>query len=89
MIAARVIQVKSRCPERFGEKRLGLSIDLLLVFFVCNLQFAFQVLLKSNLRDHHNSLVRKYMVKLVQRIGLLFLPAKVASWRYKVREQFT
>ena len=44
----------------------------------------FQVLLKSNLRDHHNILVRKYMVKLTQRIGLLFLPAKVASWRYKV-----
>ena len=44
----------------------------------------FQVLLQSNLREHYNILVRKYMIKLVQRIGLLFLPARIASWRYQV-----
>ena len=37
----------------------------------------------SKIKDHKNTLLRKYGLKLVQRLGLIFLKAKVASWRYQ------
>jgi len=40
-------------------------------------------LIKSSLRDHCNTFIRKLYLKLVQRLGLIFLKSKVAAWRYK------
>ncbi|KAM3967151.1 tubulin folding cofactor D [Aphomia sociella] len=37
---------------------------------------------KQNYKQHKAMLVRKYGVKIVQRIGLTFLRPRVASWRY-------
>ncbi|XP_053604149.1 tubulin-specific chaperone D isoform X2 [Plodia interpunctella] len=37
---------------------------------------------KQNYKSHKAMLVRKYGVKIVQRIGLTFLRPRVASWRY-------
>ncbi|XP_049869882.1 tubulin-specific chaperone D [Pectinophora gossypiella] len=37
---------------------------------------------KQNYQQHKAMLVRKYGVKIVQRIGLTFLRPRVASWRY-------
>ncbi|KAI5644463.1 tubulin-specific chaperone D [Phthorimaea operculella] len=37
---------------------------------------------KQNYKQHSAMLVRKYGVKIVQRIGLTFLRPRVASWRY-------
>ncbi|KAJ2952117.1 hypothetical protein O0L34_g4387 [Tuta absoluta] len=37
---------------------------------------------KQNYKQHTAMLVRKYGVKIVQRIGLTFLRPRVASWRY-------
>ena len=38
---------------------------------------------ESKIKEHKNTLLRKYGLKLVQRLGLIFLKAKVASWRYQ------
>ncbi|KAL0271366.1 UNVERIFIED_CONTAM: hypothetical protein PYX00_008475 [Menopon gallinae] len=40
-------------------------------------------ILDSDLRTSKNTLHRKYAMKIVQRIGLVFLKPKVASWRYQ------
>ena len=37
----------------------------------------------SNFKEHPNTNLRKLGLKLVQRLGLIFLEAKVASWRYQ------
>ncbi|GBP53509.1 Tubulin-specific chaperone D [Eumeta japonica] len=37
---------------------------------------------KQNYKQHNAKLVRKYGVKIVQRIGLTFLRPRVAAWRY-------
>ncbi|KAK6617706.1 hypothetical protein RUM44_005294 [Polyplax serrata] len=42
-----------------------------------------QKMLDSNYKLCNNSLLRKYAVKVVQRIGLIFLKPKVAAWRYQ------
>lgn len=39
--------------------------------------------LESNYKASKNSLLRKYGVKIIQRIGLTFLKPKLASWRYQ------
>ncbi|EDV27936.1 uncharacterized protein TRIADDRAFT_21306, partial [Trichoplax adhaerens] len=36
-----------------------------------------------NLMESSNTLLRKYSIKIIQRIGLAFLKARIASWRYK------
>jgi len=50
------------------------------------LQYAETILTKllaSNFKEHSNTNLRKLGLKLVQRLGLIFLKAKVASWRYQ------
>eukprot|EP00092_Neocalanus_flemingeri_P020394 GFUD01022092.1.p1 GENE.GFUD01022092.1~~GFUD01022092.1.p1 ORF type:complete len:1159 (+),score=370.35 GFUD01022092.1:112-3588(+) len=50
------------------------------------LQYADTVLTRlqaSNFKEHPNTNIRKLGLKLVQRLGLIFLKAKVASWRYQ------
>lgn len=42
------------------------------------------VLIKSARADR-SPLLRKYLVKLTQRIGLIYLPPRSPSWRYVVR----
>merc|ERR1719334_400912 len=37
----------------------------------------------SSFKEHHNTNIRKYNLKLVQRLGLVFLKTKVVSWRYQ------
>ncbi len=39
------------------------------------------LVIKQDLKRHHNVLLRKLSLKVVQRLGLTFLKAKVASWR--------
>lgn len=41
-----------------------------------------QVVEKLELRKNNNTLLRKAAVKVIQRLGLTFLKARVASWRY-------
>jgi len=43
----------------------------------------FKTVLDSGYKSTKNSLIRKFGIKVVQRIGLVFLKPKVASWRYK------
>merc|ERR1719229_405311 len=38
---------------------------------------------EANLKEHMNTIIRKYGLKLVQRLGMIFLKAKLASWRYQ------
>ena len=40
-------------------------------------------MLKSSCREHTNTAIRKYFLKLVQRLGLIFLKSRVAAWRYQ------
>eukprot|EP00055_Hartaetosiga_balthica_P001417 m.138335 g.138335 ORF g.138335 m.138335 type:complete len:1230 (-) comp14085_c0_seq1:53-3742(-) len=40
------------------------------------------VIQKHNLMHNENTLVRKLSAKLIQRVGLTFLPPRVAKWRY-------
>lgn len=40
-------------------------------------------ILEQKFKDNVNGLLRKLSLKVVQRIGLTFLKAKVASWRYQ------
>jgi len=50
------------------------------------LQYAEKILEKlqsANFKEHANTNIRKLSLKLVQRLGLVFLKAKIASWRYK------
>ena len=50
------------------------------------LQYAVTILSRlqaSNFREHPNTNLRKLGLKLVQRLGLIFLKAKVATWRYQ------
>lgn len=42
-----------------------------------------QKMLNCNYKKSKNSLLRKYAIKVIQRIGLTFLKPKVAAWRYK------
>eukprot|EP00095_Tigriopus_kingsejongensis_P012338 maker-scaffold198_size266703-snap-gene-0.21 protein:Tk12338 transcript:maker-scaffold198_size266703-snap-gene-0.21-mRNA-1 annotation:"tubulin-specific chaperone d" len=35
------------------------------------------------LKDHPNALLRQLSLKVIQRCGLIFLPARVAAWRYQ------
>nr|XP_022315849.1 tubulin-specific chaperone D-like [Crassostrea virginica] len=42
-----------------------------------------QVVEKLELRKNNNTLLRKAAVKVIQRLGLTFLKARVASWRYQ------
>lgn len=37
----------------------------------------------DRLKNHHNMYVRKFTFKVVQRIGMVFLKVKVATWRYQ------
>ena len=39
--------------------------------------------LAGDFKEHSNTNIRKLSLKLVQRLGLIFLKAKVASWRYQ------
>jgi hypothetical protein len=39
--------------------------------------------LKSASKEHTNTTIRKYYLKLVQRLGLIFLKTRVAAWRYQ------
>ncbi len=41
-----------------------------------------ELVVKQELKKHHNVLLRKLSLKVIQRIGLTFLKAKVASWRW-------
>jgi len=50
------------------------------------LQYADTILEKlqaANFKEHPNTNLRKLGLKLVQRLGLIFLKAKVATWRYQ------
>lgn len=50
------------------------------------LQFAapvLQVVEKLELNKNNNTLLRKAAIKVIQRLGLTFLKARVAAWRYK------
>jgi len=50
------------------------------------LQYADTILTRlqtTNLKEHPNTNIRKLGLKLVQRLGLIFLKAKVAAWRYQ------
>ena len=50
------------------------------------LQYATTILSRlqaANFKEHLNTNFRKLGLKLVQRLGLIFLKAKVASWRYQ------
>ena len=38
---------------------------------------------QAKLSDHANTIIRKFGLKMVQRLGLVFLKARVASWRYQ------
>lgn len=38
---------------------------------------------KLSLQEHNNTLLRKLSIKAVQRLGLTFLKARVAAWRYQ------
>ena len=42
-----------------------------------------QKLQESKVKDHVNTIIRKLGLKLVQRLGMIFLKAKIASWRYQ------
>ena len=42
-----------------------------------------RVLSDLNFRDINNMLLRKLYTKLTQRLGMIFLKPKVASWRYQ------
>lgn len=42
-----------------------------------------QKILESNYKKCSNSLLRKFAIKVIQRIGLTFLKPKVAAWRYQ------
>lgn len=42
-----------------------------------------QKILECGYKKSNNSLLRKYLVKVIQRIGLIFLKPKVAKWRYQ------
>ncbi len=42
-----------------------------------------QVVSGQELKRHHNVLLRKFSLKVIQRIGLTFLKSKVAAWRYQ------
>ena len=39
------------------------------------------LVVQQELKKHHNVQLRKLSLKVVQRLGLTFLKAKVASWR--------
>jgi len=38
---------------------------------------------EAKFKDHGNTIIRKLSLKLVQRLGMIFLKAKIASWRYQ------
>jgi len=40
-------------------------------------------ILKCNLKENPNTLIRKLALKLVQRLGLIFLKSRIAAWRYQ------
>jgi hypothetical protein len=40
-------------------------------------------MLQSGCREHTNTTIRRYYLKLVQRLGLIFLKSRVAAWRYQ------
>ena len=40
-------------------------------------------ILKSACKEHTNTAIRKFYLKLVQRLGLIFLKTRVAAWRYQ------
>ncbi len=58
--------------------KLGKRVDLLQ-----HAETLLDQLLERNLKANPNVLLRKLSLKVVQRLGLTFLKAKVASWRYK------
>jgi hypothetical protein len=39
--------------------------------------------LGSACKEHTNVVIRRYYLKLVQRLGLIFLKTRVAAWRYQ------
>jgi hypothetical protein len=39
--------------------------------------------LRSACKEHTNVAIRRYYLKLVQRLGLIFLKTRVAAWRYQ------
>lgn len=47
-----------------------------------------QKMLKCDYKESNNSLLRKYAMKVYQRIGLTFLKPKLASWRYQRGNRF-
>ena len=50
------------------------------------LQFAPVIMSKlqeANIKESRNTIIRKLGLKLVQRLGMIFLKARVASWRYQ------
>ena len=50
------------------------------------LQFAPVLMTKlqeANIKESRNTIIRKFGLKLVQRLGMIFLKARVASWRYQ------
>lgn len=60
-----------------------------LMFVLCRedlLEFAPAVLtriIKAGFKEHTNTFIRKLSLKLIQRLGLVFLKSKIATWRYQ------